>query len=148
MLFIRQMVDNDLVVLSKSITEGDLEELRVFDKEITVIDALELSVENSLCYTVSDDFGTVYAVGGTSSQGAAWFITSNNIELLTHNETCQFISILKQHRDVCLKTHRFLFNCISTKNVKHIRLLKLLGATFRSTDIDGVAFFKITRGGQ
>ncbi|QPB11912.1 hypothetical protein [Providencia phage PSTCR2] len=145
-MFIRETIDNDLEQLSKSITEGDLQELRVFNTEMTVIEALKLSVKSCECYTISDEFGLVYAVGGTNSVGVAWFVTSTNIELLTRSEVREFINLLKEHRDECLKVLPYLTNYISVYNTKHIKLLKLLGATFDVTEFSDILTFIIKRG--
>lgn len=145
-MFIRETIDNDLARLSKSITEGDLQELRVFNTEMTVIEALKLSVKSCECYTISDEFGLVYAVGGTNSAGIAWFVTSTNIELLTRSEVREFINLLKEHRDECLKVLPYLTNYITVYNSKHIKLLKLLGATFGTTEFSDILTFTIKRG--
>lgn len=147
-MFIRETIDNDLEHLSKSITEGDLQELRVFNTEMTVIEALKLSVKSCKCYTISDEFGLVYAVGGTNNVGVAWFVTSTNIELLTRSEVREFIRLLKEHRDACLKSLPYLCNFISSRNTKHIKLLNLLGATFSETNREGILLFTIERGDQ
>lgn len=145
-MFIRETIDNDLERISKSITEGDLQELRVFNSEMTIIEALKHSVKNCQCYTISDEFGVVYAVGGTNSDGVAWFVTSTNIELLTRSEVREFIHLLKEHRDDCLKVLPYLTNYISVYNTKHIKLLKLLGATFGVTEFSDILTFTIKRG--
>lgn len=145
-MFIRETIDSDLERISKSITEGDLQELRVFNSEMTIIEALKHSVSSCKCYTISDEFGEVYAVGGTNSEGIAWFVTSTNIELLPRSEVKEFISLLKEHRDECLRVLPHLTNYISVYNSKHIKLLRLLGATFGKTEFSDILTFVIKRG--
>lgn len=144
-MFIRETIDNDLEQLSKSITEGDLQELRVFNSEMTIIEALKHSVKGCQCYTISDEFGVVYAVGGTDSDCSAWFVTSINTERLTVSEVKEFINLLMEHRDSCLRVLPYLTNYISIKNTKHIRLLRMLGADFYETVYSDILAFIIDR---
>lgn len=145
-MFIRETIDSDLERISKSITEGDLQELRVFNSEMTIIEALKHSVSNCKCYTISDEFGEVYAVGGTDSECSAWFVTSTATERFTVSEVKEFVNLLMEHKESCLRVLPYLTNFISIKNTKHIRLLKLLGADFYETAYVDILAFIIERG--
>lgn len=150
-MMLRPTIDVDLERLSKSISDGDLKELRALSKgdlKITILEALQLSVKDCECYTIADEFGAVYAVGGTDEFGCAWFITASFVRLLTLSEKREFYELLARHRDYELDKHYCLWNLVHKENRPHIKLLEKLGAIFFEAEAAGDFYvFKITRGG-
>lgn len=123
----------DAVDLAVHLSDEDKEELSIsqgfIEDELAgrLGDALKKS---QYSYSiVNETSGVVYLIGGYTSEGVCWLLTSKYVKSFTLSEMKQFINLLIKGRDEALLVHPYLWNVAWLGNKTHLKFIKLLGAT-------------------
>lgn len=89
-----------------------------------------LHSEEAWALTLGNDL--VLAIGGVRA-GKVWMLTSSAMGNLTGKMRLHAAMLLKGHLKMCIKEFGALDNYVHSRNFKHIKLLRVLGASFGNT---------------
>lgn len=82
------------------------------------------------CLTIELD-GKPLAIGG-NILNCVWFVTSEDINKLSHKDIKMFIKLITTYRNCLLELYPVLYNVIWSGNKSHIKFLKHIGAEFHT----------------
>ncbi|MBA1211531.1 phage protein Gp13 family protein [Pseudomonas oryzihabitans] len=126
-----------LYLAAVALSASDREEMDRMHPNRDPVDVLTASSDDPTVMAISDERGSVLAVGGHSNR-FIWFVHTEHAERLPAKGRAEMLSILRGHlmdikdqssRQRPEDTYHFT-NVVSLDNAKHLRLLDALGAEF------------------
>lgn len=127
-----------LTILTPELWENFKENARVLDvKEVTIqhpdytIDKWNYEEVEGSYAAVSDDGGTVYAVGGVqrNADNVVWMLCTNAV----HDNKVEFLRFTKVIYNIWINGNKHMWNYVWLGNKLHVDWLKWLGAKFSTT---------------
>lgn len=142
-MYIRKATAIDAYYISNNLSEHDILE---FQASHGTTDRLRETIQSHLSddtVVIVNSLGEVYAFGGCSPEGGAWFLTSSLVDSMSLKHKVEFMRLIKKYRDLMLERHEVLYNMVWSGNKPHLKFLKALGATF--SDLGDFKYFTIRR---
>lgn len=118
------------MILRKA-TERDLQLLKPAPDDLAEADAFGITPsfpDVSDCLTIELD-GKPLAIGG-NILNCVWFVTSEDINKLSHKDIKMFIKLITTYRNYLLDLYPVLYNIVWSGNKSHLKFLKYIGAEF------------------
>lgn len=141
---IKNAATDDVLNITYHLRAADIEEIII--KGSTAKDALLNAYKNSYECKVLLLKNKRIGIYGISPKGIIWFLGTDDIE----KHPFFFVRTGKKVINKWLKKHKILWNIVDSRNITHIKWLKLIGAKINYTKkiiINGVRFhpFSIVR---
>lgn len=122
-----------LYLAALALSLSDRQEMDCIQSGRDPVDVLTASENiNENTYTITDYKGSVLAVGGIYA-GSIWFVHTTHAEKLSHRHKLKMFRLLRDHLKAVHEANPYTTfgNMVSVENLKHQRLLHLLGANFK-----------------
>ncbi|MHA4965263.1 phage protein Gp13 family protein [Pseudomonas extremorientalis] len=132
---------DDLIEASNNLSPNDLSDFEAMQPGRNLIAVLTSAFDETTKAIKSN--GQVLAIGGHTN-GGIWFVTTNIVEGLSVSERFRFYRILKSYLALIKRespANMTFTNLVSVGNKAHMRLLEVLGATFRADCVMSPAGF-------
>lgn len=135
---------NEVLEIAPYLREADRQEILI--KNTTIEKAIKTAYENSYDCRCLKLNKKVIGIFGISQQGIIWFLGADEM----NKHSFYFVREGKRVTQEWLKEHKTLFNIVDSRNITHIKWLKIIGAEVNQDDyflINDVKFyfFKLTR---